>query len=206
MTDTEYAEANGEGCAAELAALLTRYGSDKSTKHSYHRVYASVLARCGMDRPLNLLEIGLGTNMVDVVSNMGISGHPGASLRAFRDFLPSASIYGADVDRRVLFSEERIETFYVDQTDRNSFLKLGENLPRDFDVMIDDGLHLPTANLNSLSFFLSRLRPGGFAIVEDIPVTAEHLWHLVATLLPKSYEPCIVRSGPSLLFVVERKA
>lgn len=206
MTDTEYAEANGKGNAAELDALLTRYGSDKATKHSYHRVYASVLARCGTDRPFNLLEIGLGTNMVDVVSNMGLSGHPGASLRAFRDFLPNASIYGADVDRRVLFREDRIETFYVDQTDRQSFVELGGNLPGEFDVMIDDGLHLPTANLNSLSFFLSRLRLGGFAIIEDVPVTAEDLWHLVANMLPQSYEACIVRSGPSLLFVVERKA
>jgi hypothetical protein len=205
MTDTEYAEAFGQGCPADLAALLTRYGSDKTTAHAYHRIYASVLARCGAARPLNLLEIGLGTNMIDVVSNMGIAGRPGASLRAFRDFLPLASIYGADVDRRVLFSEDRIETFYVDQTDRGSFNELGNNLPAEFDVMIDDGLHLPTANLNSLSFFLSRIRAGGFAIVEDIPDTAEDFWHFVTNMLPESFEACIVRSGPSLVFVVERK-
>lgn len=205
MTDAEYAEAFGKGRPAELAAALTRYGSDKATKHDYHLIYASVLARCAADRKLNLLEIGLGTNMIDVVSNMGIAGHPGASLRAFRDFLPQASIYGADVDRRVLFSEDRIETFYVDQTDRRSFVELGKNLPSDFDVMIDDGLHLPTANLNSLSFFLSKVVVGGFAIVEDIPAGAEDLWHLVANLLPSSCEACIVRSGPSLVFVVQKK-
>lgn len=206
MTDSEYAKAKGAGSPTDLAALLTRYGSDKASSHGYHHVYASVLSSCGVERELNLLEIGLGTNMIDVVSNMGISGHPGASLRAFRDFLPRASIFGADVDRRVLFSEDRIETFYVDQTDRESFIELADKLPHEFDVMIDDGLHLPTANLNSLSFFLSRLRAGGFAIIEDIPVTAEDLWHLVANVLPESFEACIVRSGPSLLFVAERKA
>jgi hypothetical protein len=204
MTDMEYAEACGRGRPRDLADLLTKYGSDKATKHAYQLVYASVLARCGVDRQLNLLEIGLGTNMIDVVSNMGIGGQPGASLRAFRDFLPQASIYGADVDRRVLFREDRIETFYVDQTNRQSFIELAANLPSEFDVMIDDGLHLPTANLNSLSFFLSRLRNGGFAIIEDIPAAAEDLWHLVANMLPKSYEACIVRSGPSLVFVARR--
>lgn len=206
MSDAQYAEAFGKGRPSELAAALTRYGSDKATKHDYHLIYASVLARCGADRKLNLLEIGLGTNMIDVVSNMGIAGRPGASLRAFRDFLPGASIYGADVDRRVLFREERIETFYVDQTDRRSFADLGRNLPDDFDVMIDDGLHLPTANLNSLSFFLSKIRAGGFAIVEDIPAGAEDFWHLIANMLPSSFEACIVRSGPSLVLVVEKKS
>jgi hypothetical protein len=204
MTDSEYAKVFGDGRPEDLAAAFTRYGSDKATHHSYHLVYASVLGRCGESRPLNLFEIGLGTNMVDVVSNMGIAGHPGASLRAFRDFLPNASIYGADVDRRVLFEEERIKTFHVDQTDRDTFVELGKNLPDEFDVMIDDGLHLPTANINSLSFFLSRLRDGGFAIIEDIPSTAEDFWQLVARMLPDSFKPCIVRSGPSLLFVVQR--
>lgn len=205
MTDSEYAEAFGSGAPEELASLLTKYGSDKATSHGYYLVYASALARCGTDRTLNLLEIGLGTNMTDVVSNMGIAGRPGASLRAFRDFLPKASIYGADVDRRILFSEERIQTYFVDQTDRRSFAELGKNLPSEFDLMIDDGLHLLTANVNSLAFFLGRLRPGGFAIVEDIASDAEDFWHLIANMLPTSFEPCIVKSGPSLMFVVNRK-
>ena len=204
MTDKEYAEKFGSGRPAELASLFTQYGSDKATSHGYYLVYASALSRCGTDRDLNLLEIGLGTNMTDVVSNMGIAGRPGASLRAFRDFLPRASIFGADVDRRVLFSEPRIETYYVDQTDRRSFDQLGGGLPAEFDIMIDDGLHLLTANLNSLSFFLARLRPGGFAIIEDIAFDAEDFWHLVANMLPPPFEPCIVRSGPSLMFVVNR--
>jgi hypothetical protein len=66
---------------------------------------------------VHLLEIGLGTNNTDVVSNMGSEGVPDASLRAFRDYLPNARIYGAGIDKRILFEESRIKTYFADQTD-----------------------------------------------------------------------------------------
>ena len=68
----------------ELRALFQKYGSDKSTGHNYHLLYSWLLApKRGED--LSMLEIGLGTNNIDVPSNMGLEGRPGASLRAFRD-------------------------------------------------------------------------------------------------------------------------
>lgn len=205
MTDSAYAGMHGPGQAAALAGLFEKHGSDKSRLHDYHRVYASILARIGEQREIRLLEIGLGTNNTDVASNMGIAGRPGASLRAFRDFLPRARIYGADIDRRILFSEDRIETFHVDQTDRASLAGLGRALPAGFHLMIDDGLHVPSANLNALSLFLSMLEEGGFAVVEDIPRRALDFWQVVAGMLPDRYGACIVESGPSLMFVVQRQ-
>ncbi|MEM9435425.1 MAG: hypothetical protein AAGA15_00170 [Pseudomonadota bacterium] len=208
LSDVQYAELYGAGEAEKLALLMNQNGSDKATTHGYYKVYASILARV-TQKPdtVRLFEIGLGTNNLDVTSNMGLGGRPGASLRAFRDFLSNGQIYGADIDRRVLFSEDRITTHFIDQTDRASFTALGAELPGDFDLMIDDGLHLPTANLNSLSFFLGRIRVGGFAVVEDIPRRAEDFWQVVAALLPSDcFEATIVTSGPSLMFVVERKA
>ena len=44
-------------------------------------------------------------------------GKPGASLRVWRDYFPNAIIYGADIDKDILFAEERIKTFYIDQLD-----------------------------------------------------------------------------------------
>ena len=32
----------------------------------------------------------------------------------------NATIYGADVDKKILKNEEKIKTYYVDQTDKNS--------------------------------------------------------------------------------------
>jgi hypothetical protein len=69
-----------------LGRLLTERGSDKATAHDYHKLYSSILA--DREGVRSVLEIGMGSNHPDVVSNMGVEGRPGASLRAFRDFCP----------------------------------------------------------------------------------------------------------------------
>jgi hypothetical protein len=145
-----------ERSAAEhLKALLDQYGSDKATKHNYHSVYGAILSR--IRSVGSLLEIGIGTNNEELVSNMSSMGTPGSSLRAFRDYLPGSKIYGADIDRQVLFQEERIRTFFVDQTDLTSFR--GLEALGNFDLIIDDGLHTPNANLAVLLFGIRSLKP-----------------------------------------------
>ena len=187
-----------------LKVLLDQYGSDKANHHNYHFFYGAALQRMG--HVSNLLEIGLGTNNVDVVSNMGRHGRPGASLRAFRDFLPGARIYGADIDRRILFAEERIQTFYVDQTDAETFRNLGRELPPQIDFIIDDGLHSPNANLQTVRFGLERLAPGGWMVVEDIRLQALPAWQLVAALLPERFETHLFEANGIGLFAAQRRA
>jgi hypothetical protein len=189
--------------ALRLKELFDEYGSDKGDpRHDYHWVYGSILAAQDASA---LLEIGLGTNNEEVVSNMTREGRPGASLRAFRDFLPSALIYGADIDRGILFSEERISTFFVDQTDLDSFAELSAAVPSELDLIIDDGLHSPNANLASLIFGLDRLKVNGYFLVEDIGEAAVPIWQVVsAALLPSNYESRVVTAGTQFLFVVRR--
>ena len=132
---------------------------------------------------------------------MGINGRPGASLRAFRDFLPRGQICGADIDRRILFSEERIETYFVDQTCQTSFddlwLALG---PRQFDLVIDDGLHSPNANVATMLFSLRCLKKGGTLIIEDISSDAIPVWQTISALLPSDSTPTIIRAKNGILF------
>ena len=90
--------------AAKLKELYNQYGSDKARYHDYHLLYGSLLSEPASVTAL--LEIGLGTNNPRLISNMGKRGRPGSSLRAFRDFLPTARIYGADIDRQILFEED----------------------------------------------------------------------------------------------------
>ena len=192
-------------CAAHAARLRHHFdvqGSDKGTGYGYHLVYGARLAR--QPAVTAVLEIGIGTNHQDVVSNMGAAGRPGASLRAFRDALPAARVYGADIDARILFREERIETFVVDQTSAASLDALGRSIEGDFDLVVDDGLHAPNANLSVLIFALPRLKPGGWLVIEDIKPVAVPFWQVVALLLPEGYRPRIVASGGVVLFVVER--
>ena len=99
-----------------LGELFARHGSDKSTVSDYHLIYAALLS----GKRWKPREIGLGTYHLDTPSNMGRKGVPGASLRGFRDWAPQAIVRGADVDRRILFSEERITTHFVDQNDPES--------------------------------------------------------------------------------------
>src|SRR5579859_2257302 len=176
-----------QAAALRMKDLFDQYGSDKgNAHHQYHLLYGALLASTNASA---LLEIGLGTNNVNVVSHMSSHGSPGASLRAFRDYLPSAQIYGADVDRGILFDDERISTFFVDQTNLDSFSTLSAALPAELDLIIDDGLHSPNANLATLAFGLNRLKINGHFLVEDIRPEALPIWQLVsAALLPSDYE------------------
>lgn len=172
----------GEKRCAQLGALFNAYGSDK-TRHGYHYVYAAILQRSS-DQKL-ILEVGLGTNNVDVVSHMGANGQPGASLRSFRDYCPRAQLYGADVDDGILFEDEQIKTYHVDQRDDGSIDRLVESLPGGFDLVIDNGLHTPDSNIRTLMLGLRLLKPGGWVVVEDIKPSAENIWQVVAKLLPQ---------------------
>ena len=102
---TFVADVGGDTDASQLGKLFSAYGSDKE-RHGYHIAYAAILSLLRRNEPLTILEIGLGTNNSKLVSSMGSGGTPGASLRAFRDFLPTSTICGADVDRSILFHEE----------------------------------------------------------------------------------------------------
>ena len=183
-----------------IKEIFDRHGSDKANYHNYHEFYGCIL---GDRRNVHsILEIGLGTNNTDIACNMGSGGKPGASLRAFRDHFPEALIYGADIDHSILFEEERIRTFHVDQTDPESFEKLAGLLPEEIDLVIDDGLHAPNANLLTLLFGLKKISPGGWVVIED--VTSPVIWQTVAALLPENLKPYFFRANHGMIFAVQR--
>jgi hypothetical protein len=189
----------------DLKDKFNKHGSDKATIHNYYLVYGCVLN--DTNSISSLMEIGLGTNNTDVASSMGTQGKPGASLRAFRDCLPNATIYGADVDKRILFEEERIKTFFVDQTQPETFEQLNSHIPNEFDLIIDDGLHSPNANIATLTYALSKLKDGGWCIVEDIIEDAIDIWHVVSAILPAdTYESYIIKTKSAHMFVCQKRS
>jgi hypothetical protein len=200
MPIAEFARTPGEQAAAQaLQRHFDAHGSDKSA-HRYHFVYGAILSK--PDSIQSILEVGIGTNFEDTVSGMGRYGKPGASLRAFRDYCQNAQVVGLDIDRRVLFSETRIRTFYVDQTSPGTFELLPDSIPECFDLIIDDGLHSPDANLWTLEFAWRRVRPGGWIVIEDIAEAAIPVWEVVGALLPaRSY---ILDAGGAIVFAVQK--
>lgn len=191
-----------EDDSSTLSNLFNLYGSDKSTHHDYHLLYSSLLGqrRHGIKR---IVEIGIGSNDLQTPQNMGAEGHPGASLRAFRDWAPNAEVVGADIDSKTLFTEERISTCVVNQLERKSFFSLKELISQGADLIVIDGLHTPRADMNSLLELLPSLSSEGCFVIEDIsPRAARLLWPLAQMVLRKKYLVTIRQMKNGYLFVV----
>lgn len=163
----------------ELSKLCDLYGSDKGEvestghpypwpSHSYADYYSSLFSHCRL-APTKVFECGLGTNNPDIDSSMGVNGKPGASLRVWRDYFPNATIYGADIDKDVLFEEPRIKTYYLDQLDPESISDMWKQVGvRDFDFILDDGLHTFEAGSTLFSNSISMLAKHGIYVIEDV--------------------------------------
>ena len=153
----------------KMCRIMTKHGSDKARSHKYTAVYSALFKSRYQER-LRVFELGLGTNYPEAPSSMGVFGVPGASLRGWRELFPNALVYGADIDRRILFQEDRIKTFYCDQLDATSIDELWSqpDLQGGADIIIEDGLHTFEANISFLERSLHHLRPGGTYITEDI--------------------------------------
>lgn len=189
-----------------LRERLNHHGSDKSKYHSYHLIYGGILAALNVTRDLRILEIGIGSTDPAIISNMGENGVPGASLRAFRDVAKNAHIFGADIDAKILFDEPRIQTAWVDQMKPASFDTMHKKFGVDgYDLIIDDGLHQISANLNTLLFGLAVLNEGGWIAIEDI-WNGKAAWNSVYRLLPESrYNKFIIQCPEGcLVFLVQK--
>ena len=155
----------------ELKKLMDFYGSDKGGKnnhHNYTHFYSQIFYN-KKEKIKNFLEIGLGTNNVEVPSNMGKQGKPLASLRAWRDYFINANIYGADIDKGILKNEERIKTFFVDQTKPETIIKMFKDIGvAKFDVILEDGLHEFNANICFFENSIKFLAKDGIYIIEDV--------------------------------------
>lgn len=162
-----------------LAALCDLHGSDKGEvasighpypwpSHNYTEYYSRLFGHC-RNAVQRVFECGLGTNNPDLPSTMGVNGRPGASLRVWRDYFPNALIYGADVDAQILFQEERIRTFRMDQRDPASIRAYWQQVGEErFDLMLDDGLHTFEAGSTLFTHSIDRLAPTGIYVIEDV--------------------------------------
>jgi len=164
-----------------LSELCDKYGSDKGEiKQSGHPYpwpsqtfadfYSRLFDHCRLGIK-KVFECGLGTNNPNLVSSMGVTGMPGASLRVWKDYFPHAQVYGADIDRDILFKEDRITTFFIDQTDPRTIAEFwGAVGCDDFDLMVDDGLHTFEAGVCLFEHSISKLSKDGIYIIEDIGI------------------------------------
>ncbi len=170
----------------DLCNLMTKYGSDKNTWHNYTQIYFLLMEKYRNEN-INLFEMGIGTNNVNITSNMGANGRPGASLRAWSEFFPNATIFAADIDKNILFQEEKIKTFYCDQLSPEVIQSMWSSIEVDFDIIVDDGLHTFEANVCLFENSIHKLKEDGIYIIEDIYVTNLELFRKVQNEYKERY-------------------
>jgi SAM-dependent methyltransferase len=154
---------------------MGNHGSDKGSHditkswHNYTIVYNELFKDRRVDT-LRVFELGLGTNNTYIPSNMGKYGKPGASLRGWKEYFPNADIFGADIDRNILFTEERIKTYFCDQTEPRLIKMMWDekDLELPFDIIIEDGLHTFEANVCFFENSVHKLAKNGIYVIEDI--------------------------------------
>lgn len=142
-----------------LEQLFNKYGCDKAKKHHYHTVYDKEFESI-REQPINFLEIGV---------------FKGDSVRAWIDYFPNATIYGIDIFKRVaaedidILQHERVKWLKADSTDISVREQIKKEWPGvEFDIILDDGLHTPIANKNTLHNLWPFLKQDGRFYIEDV--------------------------------------
>ena len=189
-----------------ISQLCTKHGSDKGyvnfndetpyfwRPRNYAEFYFNLFNHCRNEIKL-VFECGLGTNNTDIPSNMTSGGKPGASLRVWRDYFINADIYGADIDKNILFSSERIKTYEVDQTNKNSIENMWKEINlENFDLIIDDGLHNREGGVTFFKNSFFKLKKDGIYIIED--VSNKYLELIINDL--KEFNPEVIILNSSL--------
>ena len=163
----------------EFSKLSEKFVTDKggtnlSIKKRKFHFYSTYYNQCFQDirKDFKLVfECGIGSLDEKIHSNISGKSRSGASLRVLKNYFPNADIYGADIDKKTLFNENRIKTYYVDQLDSQSIKNMWNKIDRkDFDLIIDDGMHTMDAGYKFFTHSFHKLKYGGMYIIEDLHI------------------------------------
>ena len=142
----------------KLNSIFIQNGCDKGTKHTYSKVYEKDMEKVRNEK-INLCEIGI---------------FKGASIAAWLDYFPNATIYGVDTFQRInpedieVLQNPRVKWLAADSLKAGVGIKIQKEWGDvKFDFMIDDGLHTPEANALTFQNFSPFLKEHGIYYVED---------------------------------------
>lgn len=147
------------GDKMNFTSVFNKHGTDKGDIwHKYGPAYEFILGRY-RDKPIRILEIGV---------------YDGASLRSWMDIFPLAKIIGMDRGTKFVDPTGRAGVILGDQGNAQDLLGISARGP--FDIIIDDGSHLPLDQQLSFNTLWGALNPGGVYVIEDLEVSyaADH--------------------------------
>lgn len=179
----------------DLCRIMNRFGSDKGNYHNYTKIYTKLMVEY-IGEACSLFELGIGTQNQALASHMPLHCKPGGSLRGWKEWLRNARVWGADIDRDILFEEDGISTRWVDQTRADTIQAMWRDLP-DMDIIVEDGLHTWVAQKLFLLESWHKVKPGGLYITEDVaPVSLPLLQAELQGLQIKLGTPILVLRIP----------
>lgn len=126
--------------------MYSSLGGTNKIECGYLPIYEGFLQPL-KDEVLDFLEIGIDR---------------GASLRMWRNYFENTTIVGADFNPNTLNNEERIETIFVDQSKREDLKKL----QKPWDVIIDDGSHIPEEQQITIAMLFPYVKK--YMFIEDL--------------------------------------
>lgn len=148
----------------ELCELAIKHGTDKYPWHHYTEHYHELFKR-QREQVKRVLEIGIGD---DSMKNTIPDYVPGASLRMWREYFANAEIFGLDNNPNSLVYEERIHSFQCDQGDALQLQGSASVLGGHFDLIVDDGCHVPEVQILTAKILVPLLGPRGIYVIEDV--------------------------------------
>ena len=159
---------------SSLDNLSIYYGLDKNIKvsHNYIPCYEKLFKDLKY-KTKNLLEIGIGgmynlpktLTQGDNTRNYYRSGN---SLRMWRDYFTEASVYGIDINKNLMFTENRIKTFVANQNSEQDLQLVMDKIDTKLDIIIDDGSHMGEHQVFSFIHLNKHLSDNGIYVIEDV--------------------------------------
>ena len=131
--------------------IISQSNSDKVSHHGYHRFYPWFLNHL-RGQNVNFLEIGIDKT---------------ESLRLWKGYFNSVNLHGIDIDYKN-FDDTEVTLHKIDQSNALQLDKFVATVGIKFDVILDDGSHVPEHQMLTINKLWDLVKPGGIYIIEDI--------------------------------------
>ena len=123
-------------------------------QHGYHNIYDNYL-KPYRNKTINLCEIGILC---------------GDKLVIFNEYFKDATLYGYDINIDIIKKYQPIEflnKIHIKKVDSKK-KKETDLIKEKFDILIDDGCHLPASIISTFNNFYDKINVGGIYVIEDI--------------------------------------
>lgn len=148
-----------------LGCLMMKHRTDKGFEHGYFRTYSRLL------RPY---VTGADADAPNGVRMLEIGYFEGASVKVWREYLPNVEALhvieknsGMGLGTKKVLDDEGTTLYSGDQSDASFLEMVVKDGGGEYDLIVDDGSHDPTHQLNSFESLFGSVRPGGLYVVED---------------------------------------